>query len=294
MTTDSSSAQPAIAVGIDGSAGSTAALQWALNSPSQLGPVEPVAISHVPIWRQVVAGSAAPMLWTEEEIRISDVLASVLDDVGDDARPRLRQATISEGSTSAVLARAGERCGTLVIGTRSRGPVADTLRGSVSVDCAAHALSPVVVVPEEGGDPNGPVVVGVDGSPHSTAALRWALEHHDADVPIIALGVWTFVVHGMWQEMPHPDDQSITDTEKVVTDVVTRVLDEAGAPAGRVTIQVEHGDPRTTLHRAGATARLLVLGSRGATGWQHALLGSVTTALLHQPSAPTAVIPAVD
>lgn len=73
------------------------------------------------------------------------------------------------------LSRAAEM---LVVGSRGLGGVAGLLLGSVSAHVAAHALCPVLVVPqvEQASRPcSATVVVGVDGSAGSLAALRFAL-----------------------------------------------------------------------------------------------------------------------
>ena len=285
--------QPAsLAVGVDGGPASLHALEWALNSPASWGPVTPIAAWDVSMWRQVLAGSAAPVAFLAEEINVTDMTDHLLTQIEPVLRDRLTEPVIARGSAADVLTDAAKHNGTLVVGTRSQGAVADTVLGSVSIDCASRATGPVIVVPEIGGDRAGPVVVGIDGSENSLAALRWALANVDADVPIIAFGVWTYVIHGAWQELPTYDDRTEADTMEIVGKVVAAATESAGMPADRVQLRIGRGDPRRALHEMATTARMLVLGASCVTGWQHALLGSVTTALLHRPAAPTVVVPA--
>lgn len=63
----------------------------------------------------------------------------------------------------------------MVVGSRGLGTVTGLLVGSTAVALAAHGHSPVVVV-RGTAVPGGPVVVGVDGSPASEAALAFAFE----------------------------------------------------------------------------------------------------------------------
>ena len=67
----------------------------------------------------------------------------------------------------------------VVIGDRGRGGVAGLLLGSVAVALAAKAACPVTVVRGRVA-PDGPVVVGVDGTTVSEAALAFAFEAADA------------------------------------------------------------------------------------------------------------------
>ena len=56
-------------------------------------------------------------------------------------------------------------------------------------------------------------------------------------------------------------------------------------------MQVGEGDARAVLQQLGPDADLVVVGRRGHGRLAHALLGSVTTSLLHRPVAPLVVVP---
>ena len=170
--------------------------------------------------------------------------------------------------------------------------MADTLLGSVSVDCVIRSKVPVAVIPEDVDlDADGPVVVGIDGSPNSAAALRWALENTAQGVPIVAVGAWTFVVHGTLESPPILDGLTEADTRRLVEDVVERVCGEVGRPTDDVAIEIRAEDPRVALDAASKNAQMLVVGARGLNGWASALLGSVATAMVHQPQVPTVIVP---
>jgi nucleotide-binding universal stress UspA family protein len=89
-----------------------------------------------------------------------------------------------------VLTAVSGQAELVVIGDRGLGGVTGLLLGSVAVALAAHAECPVVVVrgAAEAPDPSAPVVVGVDGSPTSEAALAFAYEAASArNVPLVAV-----------------------------------------------------------------------------------------------------------
>ncbi|MCP3936840.1 MAG: universal stress protein [Actinomycetia bacterium] len=282
-----------MAVGIDGSAGSVAALKWALATDASWGPVTPVAVWQLPWWEVALAGSAAPVAYVRREHSIDEALDKILADesIPTGQRDRLADRIVLEGRTVPTLLEASAAHELLVVGTRERGAVADTVLGSVSIDCASQTKTPLAVVPHDGGNPDGPVVVGIDGSDNSARALGWVLEHIGDDVPVVALGAWSFVVHGAWQELPVVDDRSQVETREAVEAVVDQVCNDLGADRSRIVVEIDRADPRSALHAAGGDARLLVVGARGLSGWQHLVIGSVTTALLHQPVCPTIVIP---
>jgi nucleotide-binding universal stress UspA family protein len=133
-----------IAVGVDGSASSVAALKWAGQQARATG-ARLVAITS---WHYPNAyGFAVPLSDDyrpdQEAARIqADALAAaadVLDGVG-------TEKVVAEGQAAIVLVDASKRADLLVVGTRGHGEVAGLLLGSVSEYCAAHAECPVVVV----------------------------------------------------------------------------------------------------------------------------------------------------
>jgi nucleotide-binding universal stress UspA family protein len=63
------------------------------------------------------------------------------------------------------------------------------------------------------------------------------------------------------------------------------------ADGATVDIDLLDGDPRLLLREAATQADLLVLGARGHRGVAHLVMGSVTTSLVHHPTAPTVVVP---
>ena len=280
-------------VGIDGSPTSLAALRWAAAAPAEWGQIVPFAAWRMPLWQSVLAGSTAAVVWAELEHAADRGIDHVIEQLSDAERDRLAERVVVEGDTVAALTAEADAFDLLVVGTRGRGAVADTLLGSVSVDCVGRATTPVAVVPEDVDlDGDGPVVVGIDGSPNSAAAVRWALENTAEGVPIVAVGAWTFVIHGTLDSPPIMDDLTEDDTRRLVEGVVERVCAEVGRSPDDVEIDIRRTDPRVALDAASKDARMLVLGARGVHGWAFALLGSVTTAMVHQPRVPTVVVPA--
>jgi nucleotide-binding universal stress UspA family protein len=124
------------------------------------------------------------------------------------------------------------------------------------------------------------VVVGVDGSPESDAALRIAYEEARArHGELIVVHAWQFPPFG-----PSGDDRR--RAEEQLADSVERVVPVIEKLVG--------GDARYALARESSDAALLVVGSRGRGRVSAAMLGSVSSYLLHHATCPVEVIPPVD
>jgi nucleotide-binding universal stress UspA family protein len=116
------------------------------------------------------------------------------------------------------------------------------------------------------------IVVGVDGSPYSEAALRWALdEAHARDGSVTALFCWQVP----FLSMPGAfDREELEQTYKnYVNDIVSAVAPSPPVPLATV---VAEGDPAESLIIAAKDAELLVVGTRGRSPFAGLVLGSVS------------------
>jgi nucleotide-binding universal stress UspA family protein len=138
------------------------------------------------------------------------------------------------------------------------------------------------------------IVVGIDGSPAADAALAFAVEEAKlrdlplrivcaSEVPPIeyAGAVYT-VTADLSVEADHHADA-----------VLQRAVEGLGTDPG---IELEalsvHGHPATVLVDQAQGAALLVVGTRGRTGFASLVLGSVSQAVAHQCTGPLAIVPA--
>jgi nucleotide-binding universal stress UspA family protein len=118
------------------------------------------------------------------------------------------------------------------------------------------------------------IVVGIDGSDRSVAALRWAVEEARLrDGEIIAICAWEF---------PHalnPVTMFTVEAEPFRMDAesaLERAIAAADPGDVPVTRQVVEGLAASLLVEASNDADLLVVGSRGRGGFGGLLLGSVS------------------
>jgi nucleotide-binding universal stress UspA family protein len=137
-----------IVVGIDGSEGSRAALDWALREAELRGAeIEAVlAFDYELAWIDV-AGDAQAAFMEHATTRARDMLHDILGSALADPCPVTVRPVVMEGPAAVVLMEAARNAELLVVGTRGRGGFAGLLLGSVSQRCAEHAPCPVVVVP---------------------------------------------------------------------------------------------------------------------------------------------------
>ncbi|MGE5290417.1 MAG: universal stress protein [Micromonosporaceae bacterium] len=146
-------------------------------------------------------------------------------------------------------------------------------------------------------EPRAPrIVVGVDGSPSSLTALRWAVRQAELTGGTVdAVIAWQYPVsyaYGAYGWSPVTIEEGGIDfdeiAEKTLADAVSKVVD----PAAAVTVRqrIVQGNPAQALIDAARDAELLVVGSRGHGGFTGALLGSVGLHCVHHAHCPVVVI----
>ena len=139
-------------VGIDDSAGSRAALRWALSMARSTGGEVKVfhAFESSVAWIDV-GTSAAPQMAEHDEQQADALARRVVDEVLDLVDDELRRVPVSvhtvRGHPARVLLDGAQDAELLVVGSRGRGGFAGVLLGSVSQRVAQHAPCPVVIVP---------------------------------------------------------------------------------------------------------------------------------------------------
>ena len=141
------------------------------------------------------------------------------------------------------------------------------------------------------------IIVGIDGSDHSRRALEWAVrEAAVRQAPLTVLTVQQAAV-GYWgSPVLYPGDADLAEQgRKVAREETDGVLEKIGPGSGArpssVTIRAATGLPAEALLEAAADADLLVVGSRGAGGFKHLPMGSVSTQVTHHAPCPVVVIP---
>ena len=142
------------------------------------------------------------------------------------------------------------------------------------------------------------VVVGVDGSPFSTLAVRWAArEATMRNVPLTLVHVVPthcrlIVLAGRPPRFPPSSPAGRKkDAANIIADAIKVAEDSvAGRRPPEINSELFFAAPVPTLVDLSKEAQMMVVGCRGQGALQRALLGSVSTGLVHHAHCPVAVI----
>ena len=280
-----------VVVGVDGSGSAYRAVEWATAEAARRG----VALRLV---------SAFSWTTSDHPVRHDGRVAQYRDQLLEAARHRLsRAARIAEdtspgietapqveiGAPIEVLGSEARRAQLLVLGDRGLGGVTGLVLGSVAVALAARGACPVVIVRGETRNTDGPVVVGIDGSPVSEAALAFAFDAAAVrGVALVAVHAWSPTAVDKALE-PVMDWAAVADEEEAV---LAERLSGWGQKYPQVTVRrsvVRDGAARALVD-ASRGAQLVVVGSRGRADAAGLFLGSVSHGVLHAAHCPVAIV----
>lgn len=139
----------------------------------------------------------------------------------------------------------------------------------------------------------GSIVVGVDGSPASIEALKFAIREAEIRCgAVTAVSAWNvppIVFEAAWTAAAV--DLSIYPRIADATLATSLERVNAKTAAVPVTSIVRKGQPADVLCELSAGADLLVVGSRGLGGFRGMLLGSVGQQCAHRARCPVVIIP---
>ena len=270
-----------ILVGYDGSPDADLAIEWAAHT---------ALLEGVPVHVAVVEdlGALPGVAWWPEDY---------WPEVEERARQALTKAgiedstiTLRRGALVPTLTALAHDASLLVLGSRGHNRAGEFFVGSVSQHLARHAPCPVVVVrPTEG--PAHRIVVGLDGSAGSEAALDFACRRARVT------GEKVSAVRAARTRPVHLDGKGrlsdalgafLADQEQQLSRSV------AAAATENPDIELEPEfialSPADALVGTSRHASLLVVGSRGLNAFSGMLLGSVSHEVLHRAHCPVAVV----
>ncbi len=132
-----------VVVGVDGSSSSLAALRWAARVGAALG----LQIDATTSWEYPASYGMVGVVgdWNPEA-DAHTVIDRAVDAAFDGRAPEGLRTVVRSGRPAPVLLEASRDAELLVVGSRGHGGFVGLLLGSVSTQCAEHAVCPVVVV----------------------------------------------------------------------------------------------------------------------------------------------------
>ncbi|MFB1296597.1 universal stress protein [Mycobacterium sp. pW049] len=289
------STQPApfgIVVGVDGSAASRVAVDWAARN---------AAMRRIPLTLAYVLPSALMQSWIqaplptaffedekEEAARVLADARKVSEAAAEGVVLAVTEKVLS-GQPVPTLADVSRTADLIVVGSRGLGKWERRLLGSVSTGLVQHAHCPVAVIHDE--DPliphpsEAPVVVGVDGSPASEHATAIAFDEASRrGVGLIAVHTWSDAGYELpdagWTEIQPEEDMLLAERlagwQERYPDVAVKRVVCRDQPARRLLDEA-------------AEAQLLVVGSHGRGGFAGMLLGSVGLQVVQSARVPVIV-----
>lgn len=287
-------AGPPVIAGVDGSPHALEAARWAgADARSQ---DRALHVLHASVW-PMVSHPVPPAIPAGHRQAMLEKAQRWVHEAATAARAAAPGVEVIErlvvGEPAAVLIGESRHAREVVLASRGLdGPVAGLL-GSTTLQVAQHAGCPVVVVrPGAPGDPDGPVLVGVDGSAGSDGALEFAFEHAARRAgPLVALHIWSDVRIGaqdgtVWRTLNWATVAA--EEERLLAERVAGWQDKY--PDVEVRLVLTQDRPVRRLADAAEGARLLVVGSRGRGGVPGMLLGSTSQTLLYVCPCPLAIV----
>lgn len=293
-----------IVAGVNGSECARRAVDWAADVAARRG--LPLHLLHAANIDWLVA---AALISSPDEHPMTDETLDAETRRVLQRHPGLRvTAELTTGAPAHDLVDVSARASMLVVGTQCRHAITQAL-GSVAQHVAARAHCAVVVVREgiPKATPAGaqgpadaeaasiagpPVVVGVDGSAMSTAAVDFAFAHASlTGAPLVVLHAWwlEFAEGAVVTTESGPEGHRVLDGKRLT---VSETLAGRGAqyPDVAVDVRLVHDRPEKALVAASANAALVVVGARGHGAVTGLLLGSVSQDVLLKASCPVAVV----
>ncbi|WP_150118104.1 universal stress protein [Cellulomonas sp. B6] len=287
-----------VVAGYDGSPEGVSAVRWAAVAAQRLG--APLRVVHV--WGLEGQLDVPPLRTASAYVRAgAQEVADEGAQVAREQSPGLDvMGMLEDGQPARALVEHARGARLLVVGRQGSGRLSGVLLGSVALGVLQHAPAPVVVVPrtQVAPHPTGHVVVGVDGSPASLAAVDAAATGAAA---IASTTTTRLSVVACWQAPPPnrslaswlaeqpdvaPDDLARRAAEHARDAALARL---AGVDGLRVEGVVAQGPAARVLAQHAERADLLVVGTRGRGGLAGLVLGSVSQWLVARAPCPVLV-----
>lgn len=287
-------------VGVDGSASALDAVRWAALD-ARLHRSDLVVVSAMSLPKALTGVGILPEPVVQQS---RSEISRILEEAGTlAARDSARSGAItidtvsSDNSAVSTLLELSAASRMIVIATRGLGGTEQRSLGSIGFAVTSHARCPVTVVRGWTGTgldhESRPVVVGVDGTKASAAAVALAFEEaYVRSAPLTAVHSWSdadlsvgFPIRGLEWPTNRP----------AAADQLARLLEPNTRRYPTVSVRhvVVKDRPLHALLDHAQGAQLAVIGSHGRGGFAGMMLGSTSRSVLARASCPVTVVPSL-
>ncbi len=269
-----------IVVGYDGSSDADVALEWAATA---------AALEHLPV-RVVLVEDVDRSSWGTRHREADHDLVPGVDLVLEEAEV-LGSTERRTGQVVPTLLEESRDARMLVVGSQGHGRAAEAVLGSVSQHLARHSPCPVVVVRTAAQPAATRIVVGIDGSGDSMAALEFACRRAElTGEDVVAVHAWKVgdLLVGRDGQLPPTVGADIESRELLLAESIAGV--RTAHPDVALTQEAIPVAPGQALVDASSTASLVVTGSRGRGAFAGMLLGSISQEVLSGAHCPVAIV----
>ena len=263
-----------VVVGVDGSTTSAAAARWSATMALRAkSPLHIATAVQDPALYMAGAIMVLPTEGWEQQRRSAEKHVADLVGTIRESHPGLLVTTeVSAGSAAEMLVRFSHSAGLVVVGNSGTGMMASMLLGSTAKTVLASAVCPVVVWREVTDVTDSSVVVGVDGSATSEAAISHAFElASNLHVSLVAAHAWNPVSEAGGAMLPG----LVAWAEKYPNVAIETVL--------------RQGNAAHVLVELSRTTQLVVVGSHGRRSVARLVLGSTSSNLAYHAHCPVMV-----
>lgn len=288
-----------ISVGIDSSDLADTALAWSLALAAESGAsVQAIATWEMPLIaklpNQIHGRPTAEFMTTEA----SKTLASTVDRIVEQSTQSVEiEQRVVEGKPGPTLVELSGPSDLLVVGRTGYGKryglarLSELTLGSTAKHCVHHATVPIATIPADTTWASNPeVLVAVDGSPDSLAALDWAVAALPPTSSLhIVRACEPWLGDGLVPQDIFEMDQIHRDLEKQTQEMLDSRNDQLESREFKLEVVVATAQ-RAILH-PGYKPDLIVVGKRSRNPIASMVLGSVSDFAVRYARCPVVVVP---
>ncbi len=133
------------------------------------------------------------------------------------------------------------------------------------------------------------VIVGVDNSPESIIALKWAVDFASPTAKVIAVRAWDFPV---WSAFPSPlGGYPVPPVEEMESSACEQLATAVELVDSNVEAEVLRGEPAAALINRAGPGDLIVVGTRGYGAVRDWLMASVSTGCAAHAESTVVIVP---